>query len=172
MEDIVLIYFFFHQNIDESFYCVNRKQLEEGGVLLLCKRRLTFCPDHSDECSVCKEFALVFENLQDAYFFSPNKHKHQPVMWKVFFEHGNKLRKFGIEIAKTIESEDLLLNYGSYVKRKYIIDLINQSYINQEENCNSCFKSNSLFCKRSTELGKQLRDRGFNTRYSKQKSGL
>ena len=113
MEDIVLIYFFFHQNIDESFYCVNRKQLEEGGVLLLCKRRLTFCPDHSDECSVCKEFALVFENLQDAYFFSPNKDKHQPVMWKVFFEHGNKLRKFRIEIAKTIESEDLLLNYGS-----------------------------------------------------------
>ena len=56
-----------------------------------------------------------------------------------------------------------------YVKRKYIIDLINQSYINQEENCNFCFKSNCLFCKRSTELEKQLRDRGFNTRYSKQK---
>ena len=42
-----------------------------------------------------------------------------------------------------------------YVKRKYIIDLINQSYINQEENCNFCFKSNCLFCKRSTELEKQ-----------------
>ena len=56
-----------------------------------------------------------------------------------------------------------------YVKRKYIIDLINQSYINQEENCNFCFKSNCLFCKRSTELEKQLRDRAFNTRYSKQK---
>ena len=56
-----------------------------------------------------------------------------------------------------------------YVKRKYIIDLINQSYINQEENCNFCFKSNCLFCKRSTELEKQLRHRGFNTRYSKPK---
>ena len=34
-------------------------------------------------------------------------------MWKVIFQHGNKLRKFRIEIAKTIESEDLVLNYGS-----------------------------------------------------------
>ena len=53
-----------------------------------------------------------------------------------------------------------------YVKRKYIIDLIDESYINQEENFNFCYKSNCLFCKRSTELEKQLRDRGFNTRYS------
>ena len=45
--------------------------------------------------------------------FLPNKDKHQPVIWKVFFEHGNKLRKFRIKIAKTIESEDLVLNYGS-----------------------------------------------------------
>ena len=34
-------------------------------------------------------------------------------MWKVFFEHGNKQRKFRIEIAKAIESEDLVLDYGS-----------------------------------------------------------
>ena len=42
-----------------------------------------------------------------------------------------------------------------HVKREYNIALINQSYINQEENCNFCFKSNCLFCKRSTELEKQ-----------------
>ena len=50
---------------------------------------------------------------------------------------------------------------GCHVKRSYIIDLVNQSYIDHEKNC--------LFCKRSTELEKQLRDRGFNTRYSNQK---
>ena len=54
-------------------------------------------------------------------------------------------------------------------KREYIIDLANQSFINQEKNRNFCFKSNCFFCKRSTELEKQLRNRGFNTRYSKQK---
>ena len=59
-----------------------------------------------------------------------------------------------------------------YAKRKYIIDLINQSYINQEENSNFFLKSNCLFCKRSTELEKQLRDRGFNTRYSMQRKGF
>ena len=74
---------------------------------------------------MCKKIEKVFaqstvinvsvcdENLLDSYFFLPNKDKHQPVMWKVFFEHGNKLRKFRKEIAKTIESEDLVLNYGS-----------------------------------------------------------
>ena len=103
---------FFHRNNDKSFYCVNRKQLGEYWRRVQ-EDRETFCPDHCDECSVCKEFALVFENLQDAYFFWPNKDKHQPVIWKVFFEQGNKLRKFRIEIAKTIESEDLVLNYGS-----------------------------------------------------------
>ena len=34
-------------------------------------------------------------------------------LWKVFFEDGNKQRKFRIEIAKTIESEHLVLDYGS-----------------------------------------------------------
>ena len=34
-------------------------------------------------------------------------------MRRVFFERGNKSCKFRIEIGKTIESEDLVLNYGS-----------------------------------------------------------
>ena len=103
---------FLHQNNNESFYCVNRRQLGESWRCVQ-EDRETFCCDHCDECSVCKEFAHVFENLQEAYLFLPNKDKHQPVMWKVIFEDGNKLRKFRIEIAKTIESEDLVLNYGS-----------------------------------------------------------
>ena len=44
------------------------------------------CPNNCNECAVCKEFAVVFENLQDAYFFSPNKDKNQPVKWKVFLK--------------------------------------------------------------------------------------
>ena len=74
--------------------------------------RESFCPEHCDKCSVCDEYALVFENLLGSYCFSPNKDKHQPVMWKIFFEDGNKLRKFRTEIAKTIESEHLVLDYG------------------------------------------------------------
>ena len=84
--------FFFIETSMKVFILLTENSWRRGGVLALCRRRLTFCPDHSDKCSVCKEFALVFENLQDAYFFSPNKDKHQPVMWKVFFEHGYKLR--------------------------------------------------------------------------------
>lgn len=103
---------YFHKTNDESFYCVNRKQLREYWRCVI-KDQKTFCPEKYDDCDVCKELAVVFENLQDAYFFSPNKNKHQPVMWRVFFERGNKSCKFRIEIAKTIESEDLVLNYGS-----------------------------------------------------------
>ena len=73
----------------------------------------SFCPEHCDKCSVCDEYAIVFENLLGSYFVSPNKAKHQPVMWKIFFKDGNKLRKFRTEIAKTIESEYLVLDYGS-----------------------------------------------------------
>ena len=75
--------------------------------------RESFCPEHCDKCSVCDEYAFVFENLLDSFFFSSNKDRHQLVMWKVFFEDGNKQRKFRIEIAKTIESEHLVLDYGS-----------------------------------------------------------
>lgn len=66
-----------------------------------------------NKCAVCKTFVNVFDELQDAYFFKPKKRKHQPVMWKVFFESGNKFLEFRIEIAITIESEDQVLNYDS-----------------------------------------------------------
>ena len=56
---------------------------------------------------------FLFLFLLDSYFFSSNNDRHQLVMWKVFFEDGNKQRKFRIEIAKTIESEHLVLDYGS-----------------------------------------------------------
>ena len=42
-----------------------------------------------------------------------------------------------------------------YVDRLYIIELIDQSYINQERNCNFCSKLNRTFCQISTDLEKQ-----------------
>ena len=66
-------------------------------------------PNKCNKCAVCKGFAKVFDELQDAYFFKPNKRKHQRVIWKVSFESGNKFGEFRIKIAKTIESGDLVL---------------------------------------------------------------
>ena len=55
----------------------------------------------------------VFENLQDAYFFTPNKNKHQSVFWRFFSKGVNNSEKFRIEIAKTVESDNLVLNNRS-----------------------------------------------------------
>ena len=52
------------------------------------------------------------ENLQDSNFFDPNKYKLQPVLWRIFYENGNKSYKFRLEIAKTVEGPDLVLDYG------------------------------------------------------------
>lgn len=56
-----------------------------------------------------------------------------------------------------------------YVDCLYIIELIDQSYNNQERKCNFCSKLNCTFCQISADLEKQLRDIGFNTKYSNQK---
>ena len=55
----------------------------------------------------------VFENLQDALFFTPNKNKHQLIFWRFFFKGVNNSEKFRIEIAKTVESHNLVLNNRS-----------------------------------------------------------
>ena len=71
------------------------------------------CPEKCDQCDVCKGLAELFENLQDAYFFTPNKQNHQPVLWKVYFKGGNISKKFRIEIGETVESDKLVLQNGS-----------------------------------------------------------
>ena len=101
----------FHQTNEESFYCLKRRQLGEYWCCLI-KDCQTFWPDKCDKCNICKDFVVVLEYLQDAYFFLPNKNNHQPVLWRVFFKVGNKFRKFRIEIAKTVESKSIVLNYG------------------------------------------------------------
>ena len=42
---------------------------------------------------------------------------------------------------------------GWHVKRSYLIDLINQSYIDQEKNCRYCY---FLFCQRTQNLEGEL----------------
>ena len=54
----------------------------------------------------------MFENLQVAYFFTPNKANHEPVLRRVYLKTGNFL-KLRIEIAEAIESNKLVLDNGS-----------------------------------------------------------
>ena len=56
---------FFHWNNDESFYCLNSKQLKEYWQCVQ-EDREGFCPEQCDKCSVCDEYALVFQNLLDS----------------------------------------------------------------------------------------------------------
>ena len=56
---------------------------------------------------------------------------------------------------------------GRTVPRSYIIDLLNQLYINQENNCYFCMKSCCIFCITAESLEKQLRDKKFGTENSK-----
>ena len=103
---------YYHKEKDETFYCLNRKQLGEYLQCVIEDQRI-FCPEKCDEFEVCKVLNEVFENLQDAYFFTPNKNKHEPILWRVFFKGVNNSRKFRIEIAKAVEIDNLVLNNGS-----------------------------------------------------------
>ena len=102
---------FFHRTNNEYFYCVNRKQLGEYYHCVLNDQKI-LCPKKCAECAVCKLVATVFENLQESYFFYPNKYNLQPVLWRIFYENGNKSYKFRLEIVKTVEGPDLVLDYG------------------------------------------------------------
>ena len=63
----------------------------------------------------------VFAELQDVYFFHPKKDlanneeskPYQPVLWHVFTSIIDKNKKqFCIQIAKSIHSDNLILDYG------------------------------------------------------------
>ena len=53
---------------------------------------------------------------------------------------------------------------GCYVKRSYLVELVNQTYIGQEKNCYFCLKSNRAFCQTCLSLEEELRDKNFNTK--------
>ena len=103
---------YYYKRNDETFYCLHRKQLGKYWHCVIEDQRF-FCPERCDDCEVCKVLNEVFENLQDAYFFTPNKNKHQPVFWRFFSKRVNNSEKFRIEIAKTVESDNLILNNRS-----------------------------------------------------------
>ena len=100
-----------HKGNDETFYCLNTKQLGEYWHCVIEDQRV-FCPEKCDECEVCKAVIEVLENLQDAYLFTLNKNKHQPILWRVFFKGINNSKKFRSEMAKTVESDNLVSNDG------------------------------------------------------------
>ena len=102
---------FFHRTKNEYFHCLNRKQLGKYYHCVLNDQKV-FCPEKCAEYAICKLVAMVFENLQDSYFFYLNKYNFQPVLWRDFYENGNKSYKFRSEIAKNVEGPDLVLDYG------------------------------------------------------------
>ena len=53
---------------------------------------------------------------------------------------------------------------GQHVKLSFLIDLVNQSNIDQEKNCHFCSKSDCLFCQRTEILEGELREKQFNTK--------
>ena len=52
----------------------------------------------------------------------------------IFFNENVNLN-FRIEIAKTEKSDKIIDQMGRPITRSYIIDLLDQFYINQENNC-------------------------------------
>ena len=72
------------------------------------------------KCSICKETAGVFTELQDSCFFYPKQSlannfdqvPYQPVFWRVFNSViDKKNEKIRIEIEKSIPHTGLVLDY-------------------------------------------------------------
>ena len=111
---------YYHKTNKEWCYCLNRNQLGQYWQCVV-KDRYTFCPARCDTCTVCKEMNDVFVELQDAYFYNPNTKPannvepkpYQSVLWRVFATIIEKNKKqFHIQIAKSILSDNVILNYG------------------------------------------------------------
>ena len=111
---------YYHKVNKTWCYCLNRNQLVQYWQCVV-QDRDTFCQSRCDRCNLCKEMNDVFVELQDVYFFSPKTtpanneepKPYQPVLWRVFTNIIDKNRKqLYIEIAKSIPSYDLALDYG------------------------------------------------------------
>ena len=75
---------FFHRTNNEYFYCLNNKHLGKYYHCVLNDQEV-FCPEKCAEYAIFKLVVMVFENLQDSYFFYLNKYNFLPVLWRVFF---------------------------------------------------------------------------------------
>lgn len=62
--------FFYHQNNNKTFYCLNRKGLGEYWRCVVQDQE-TFCSEKCNACDVRKFLARVFVCLQNSYFFNP-----------------------------------------------------------------------------------------------------
>ena len=63
---------YYHKANNEYFYCLNRQQLGQYWQCVIADRD-AFCPEKCEKCSICKEMADVFVELQDSFFFYPKK---------------------------------------------------------------------------------------------------
>ena len=103
---------FFHRTNNEYFYCLNSKQLGKYYHCVLNDQEV-FCPEKCAEYAIFKLDVMVFENLQDSYFFLSKQIQFSACFVEDFFyENGNKSYKFRLEIAKNVEGPDLVLDYG------------------------------------------------------------
>ena len=73
---------FFHKNNDKYCYCLDRNQLNQYWR--------SVCGRDCGKCFACKEFSLIFTELQESYFFCANVSSsghtkpYQPVTWHIF----------------------------------------------------------------------------------------
>ena len=111
---------YYHKVNNEYFYCLNRKQLGQYWQCVI-KDRYIFCLERCEKCSICKETADVFTELQDSLFFYPKQSlannfdqvPYQPVLWRLFNSViDKKHKKFRTEIEKSIPHTGLVLDYG------------------------------------------------------------
>ena len=63
---------YYHKANKEYFYCLNHKHLGQYWQCVIADRD-AFCPEKCEKCSICKEMADVFVELQDSFFFYPKK---------------------------------------------------------------------------------------------------
>ena len=62
---------------------INRRRLTEHWRCVIAEQE-AFCPGRCGKRDICKNFNIILETLQDAYFDPRNKYNHQPVLWKAF----------------------------------------------------------------------------------------
>ena len=110
MESIENLLYFFIKKIDQYFYCLNRKQLEEY-LGCIVKEKEVFCPEKCNNCVACKILTKAYDELKSAYFFPARKDMHyQPILWQIFTDVIDKNNKiiFRIEIVKAVKAFNLV----------------------------------------------------------------
>ena len=95
---------FFHKVKNTSFYCLNKKQLEEYWKCIV-KDQEVFCPEKCNKCDVCEFLSKASEELKDSWFFTPNKSlSYQPILWQIFTKDQKNNSVLRTEIAKTVKA--------------------------------------------------------------------